>query len=243
MIYINRIINTHEPSGDDTYPYTIPSIRNLRTLEFRKPVTFLVGDNGSGKSSLIEAIAINSGFNPEGGGRNFNFTTYDTHSDLYKEIRLVRSPVRNPDGYFMRAETFYNLATEIDTIEQGIHTSYGFERLHEKSHGESFMNVFLYRFHGNGLYIFDEPEAALFVKSIFALLTQMRQLERLHSQFIIATHSPILLAYPGADIYTISEDGIELTTYEETAPYQLTKYFLNNYQRVLKDLFEGLEDE
>jgi len=238
MLYIEKIRNNHPP-GDDEYPFSIPALRNLKELVFRKDVTFITGENGTGKSTLIEALAINAGFNPEGGGRNFNFHTQQTHSELYKDLRLVRSYNRNKDGYFLRAESLYNVATEIDNLAKEdlrIYASYGNKSLHENSHGESFLTVLTNRLFGNGLYIFDEPEAGLSVKSLFALLVKMRELVEKDSQFIIATHSPILLAYPNADIYVINEDKFELTTYEETSQYQLTKYFIGNYESMISEL-------
>lgn len=235
MIYVKKITKkTPEDSG--RYPYNIPSIAHLDELKFDRDVTFITGDNGSGKSTIVEAIAVKAGFNPEGGGMNFNFNTCKTHSDLHENIVMTRGPVRNKDGYFMRAETFYNVATEIDRIAWGIHAYYGGGSLHKKSHGESFLSVFTNRFYGSALYIFDEPEAALSIKSIFSLMIKMKELVAKDSQFIIATHSPILLAYPDADIYSISDSGWNKVEYEETEQYRLTKYFVNNYGKVIDDL-------
>lgn len=239
MLYIERIVNLHKPSAEDGYPFQIPAIRTLRELKFRKPVTFIVGENGSGKSTLVEAIAVNAGFNAEGGSRNFNFSTNETHSQLYQELRVVRGPYRNRDGYFLRAESLYNVATEVDKIaaeDSRMLLSYGNRSLHQQSHGESFLALFLHRFGSNGLYIFDEPEAALSLKSMFALMIRMNELTHKDSQFIIATHSPILLAFPGAEIYQIGEHGIERTEYEQTEQYKVTKYFLNNHRDMLNEL-------
>ncbi len=237
MIYINRIRNTRLKKDRNTFPYNIPSIFNLEELEFRKSVTFIVGENGSGKSTLIEALAINSGFNPEGGSRNFNFKTQDSHSELYNNIKLVRSPCRNTDGFFLRAESFYNVASAITNIldKDQITRNYG-GSLHECSHGESFLALIHNRLSGNGLYIFDEPESALSFNSQLNLLTAIKQLAIKKSQFIIATHSPILLAYPDADIYHVSDSGLKLTNYEDTEQYGLTKYFLNNYKKMINEL-------
>lgn len=237
MLYIERIVNLRKPSADDGYPYDVPSIRNLRDFVFRKDVTFFVGENGAGKSTLVEAIAVNAGFNPEGGGRNFGFRTADTHSELYRDLRLVRGPVRNRDGYFLRAESMYNLATEIDQISYGIHGFYGGRSLHKRSHGESFLTVFTQRFFGNGLYILDEPESAFSARSVLAMMVRIRQLVEQDSQFIIATHSPLLLAYPGADIWMVGENGLERVDYKDTDPYRVTKFFLENPERMLDELF------
>lgn len=241
MLYIERIVNLHTPTAGDAYPFVIPAIRTLRELRFRAPVTFIVGENGSGKSTLVEAIAVNAGFNPEGGSRNFHFSTNATHSDLYNELRIVRGPYRNRDGYFLRAESMYNVATEVDKIaaeDSRMLDAYGNRSLHQQSHGESFLALFLHRFDSDGLYIFDEPEAALSLKSMFAMMIRMRELVGRNSQFIIATHSPILLAFPEAEIYAIGENGIEKTSYEQTEQYRVTKYFLNNHREMLKELLE-----
>jgi predicted ATPase len=219
----------------ESYPYNVLALKNLKELPFRKDVTFIIGENGSGKSTLVEAIAINAGFNPEGGGRNFNFKTNETHSELYKDLVLVRSPYRNKDGYFLRAESVYNLATNIAEMPDVLQY-YGNTSLHEQSHGESFLNIFINRLYGTGLYILDEPEAALSLQSTFSFLVRMKELVELKSQFIIATHSPILLAYPNADIYTVTEDGLELVEYEDTEQYIQTKYFLNNYEKMIAQL-------
>ena len=237
MVYIERIENTKLKKDRNIYPYNVPSIFNLEELKFRKSVTFIIGENGSGKSTLVEALAINAGFNPEGGSRNFNFRTQDSHSGLYNGIKLIRGPYRNTDGFFLRAESFYNVASEIDNIldKDQIIRNYG-GSLHERSHGESFLALVYNRLSGNGLYIFDEPESGLSINSQFSLLTAFKGLVEKESQFIIATHSPVLMAYPGADIYHISDNGLELIGYEDTEQYRLTKHFINNYEKMLDGL-------
>lgn len=241
MIYINRIRNAKPINERNTYPYNIQSLSNLDDLELRKSVTFITGENGSGKSTLIEAIAINAGFNVEGGGRNFNFSTLESHSSLFDYLKL-RWSARNKDGFFLRAESYYNFASNMDIMDadpQGgglIREFYGGKSLHEQSHGESFMALLVHRLYGNGLYIFDEPESALSLNSQFNVLVKMKELVNKNSQFIIATHSPILMAYPDADIYVASETGIELIDYESTEQYRLMKYFANNYQSFIADL-------
>lgn len=237
MIYISGIRNEKPHNERDAYPYNIPSTTRLEKLEFRRSVTFIIGENGSGKSTLVEAIAVNAGFNPEGGGRNFNFNTMTSHSELFEDLRLVRTAYRNRDGYFLRAESFYNVASEIDRVfspgdKQRIYGG----SLHEQSHGESFLALLHNRLNGNGLYIFDEPESALSIVSQFNMLTRIKQLVDKKSQFIIATHSPILMAYPDADIYSVTNSGIQLINYEDTEQYKLTKYFMNNYQRMIVEL-------
>jgi predicted ATPase len=209
---------------------------NLNELGFRKSVTFITGENGSGKSTLVEATALNAGFNPEGGGRNFNFRTQDSHSNLFNHLKLIRSAYREKDGFFLRAESFYNFASNLDQLGYEIKQYYGGKSLHEQSHGESFLALLVNRLYGNGLYIFDEPEAALSISSQFKMLVRMKELADKNSQFIIATHSPILMAYPNADIYVVSETGIDLIDYESTEQYRLTKYFINNYRQFLSEL-------
>ncbi|MBE6611091.1 MAG: hypothetical protein E7632_01250 [Ruminococcaceae bacterium] len=229
---------------DDRYLLALPVTRHLKRLTFDADVTFFAGENGTGKSTLIEAIAVRCGFNAEGGSRNFNFTTRKSHSALcaFLEIEPGRKKLR--DGYFLRAESFYNVATNIEELDRlpapgrKIIDSYGGRSLHEMSHGESFFTLMLNRFGGNGLYILDEPEAALSPSRTMAMLTLMRELCRRGAQFIISTHSPILLAYPDACIYELSEDGIRRTAYRDTGSYQTMKQFLDNPERMAKYLTE-----
>jgi len=216
------------------YPYTLPVIQQLNNLNLKENVTFLVGENGIGKSTILEAVAVNYGFNPEGGSKNFNFSTKATHSGLHQHLVLSKGTKYPQDGFFLRAESFYNLATEIERISLG--NAYGGKSLHEQSHGESFIALMLNRFRGNGLYLLDEPEAALSPSRQMAVLSIIDDLVKNNSQFIIATHSPILLAYPRAEIYVLTEAGISLTPYKETEHYLITKSFLNNPERMLKYL-------
>ena len=226
----------------ESYLNGIAAIRALskKPLLFNKPVVFFVGENGSGKSTLLEAIAVKYGFNAEGGTRDYGFETASTHSDLYKYLVLAKH-MRPRDGFFLRAESFYNFASDIDKrrrSDQLAYKNYGGQSLHERSHGESFAEVIKHRFFGKGLYILDEPEAALSVSSQYMLLSVIHKLVNDESQFIIATHSPILTGYPGADIYEFSEYGIERTAYEQTDNYRLTREFVNNRERICKMLFE-----
>ena len=202
----------------------------------------MIGENGSGKSTLLEAIAIAWGFNPEGGTKNFNFSTRTSHSDLWKNIRLSKSFRRPKDGFFLRAESFYNVATNIDKLDEEpfggppIKNSYGGYSLHAQSHGESFFSLMLNRFGGKGLYILDEPEAALSPTRQMAMLSRINQLVKEDSQFIIATHSPILMAYPHAQLLQIEDSRLVPTNYEDTEHYQVTKDFLNDHRRIIEYL-------
>jgi predicted ATPase len=218
----------------DEYPFCIPSLKELDVLEFHEDVTFFVGENGAGKSTLLEAIAVSLGFNAEGGNKNTQFSTSATHSELSDYLKIIRSFKKPKDGYFLRAESFYNLATYMDNT--GYLVGYGGESLHRQSHGESFMATLLNKFRGNGLYLMDEPEAALSPTRQMAALSAIHQLVEENSQFIIATHSPILLAYPRAKIYEFSSAGINEVKYTDTEHYEITKEFLNNYESMLKIL-------
>ncbi len=225
------------------YPFHIPAIRHLHRLEFHPAVTFLVGENGSGKSTLLEALAVKMGLNPEGGSRNFNFTTRDSLSELRDFLRVARSMSHPDDLYFLRAESFFNVATAIEQLDKGgggppLIESYGGNSLHEQSHGESFYALFMNRFGGHGLYLMDEPEAARSPMRQLGLLSIINDLVRQGSQLIIATHSPIILGYPRAWIYVFTEKGITRTPYQETEHYRVTRQFLEHPERMLKILME-----
>ena len=223
----------------DEYPFCVPAIRHLQRLEFHPAVTFFIGENGSGKSTLLEAVAVKLGFNAEGESKNFNFATRETHSDLHEHIRLERGIGHPTDDYFLRAESFYNLASQIEDLKV---SGYGDRSLHHQSHGEAFLSLLLNRLQGDGVYLFDEPEAALSPQRQLSVLTLLHRLVCHRSQLVIATHSPILLAYPNARIYQFSEDGITEVKYSETEPYRVMKDFLNRHGRMLEILLTA-EDE
>lgn len=225
---------------EDTYLRQLGPVQYLldgNCLDFDRPVTFLVGENGAGKSTLLEAIAVACGFNPEGGTRNFSFSTRATHSVLGEYLTPIRR--RYPrDGFFLRAESFYNVATNIDELEDLI-DSYGGVSLHHQSHGESFLALVQNRFGGKGLYLLDEPEAALSPGRLLTLIAEMDRLVKADSQLIIATHSPILMAFPNARLYQLSAQGIVPVAYRDTEHYQLTKQFFENPERMLHYLLDG----
>ncbi|MDF2924089.1 MAG: ATPase [Paenibacillaceae bacterium] len=217
-----------------SYPFTIPAIRALRSLEFKNNVTFLVGENGSGKSTLLEGIAYQCGFNTAGGSRNNYYEVDASRSYLGAHLRLSWLP-KITNGFFLRAETFYQFASHLDTMPESL-PYYGGRSLHEQSHGEAFLSLFKHRFGKKAIYLLDEPEAALSPARQMALLRIIKDLEQ-HAQFIIATHSPILLGYPDAQILNFDTCPIKEVRYEDTMHYILTRRFLENRQAVLKELF------
>ena len=240
-MFVRAIRKNEMPlDGAEAYLNQIPAISTLETLTLEKPVSYFIGENGAGKSTLLEAVAAAFGFNPEGGTRNFNFSTSRTHSGLFRYISLVKNPRPPKDGYFLRAESFYNAASYIDSIDEDglLSLSYGGKSLHAQSHGESFLSLALNRFGANGFYILDEPEAALSPMRQLSLLCRIHDLAENGSQFLIATHSPILMAYPDADIFLLDESGMRKTEYEQTEHYQITKRFLADPRSMLKTLFE-----
>ncbi len=234
--FIQRIGIDWNGIGRDSYLRDIDALKGLELLEFGKPVTFFVGENGSGKSTLLEAIAVAYGFNPEGGTKNYSFSTYDSHSELCEALRLSKGYRKANWGYFLRAESFYNVATKEIEYSDSEHPS---KKYHEKSHGESFLALAQSQLRGNGVYLFDEPEAALSPQRQLTLLMEIHECAKKGAQFIIVTHSPILLGLPDAEIMTFDEGRIHSCEYEDTDSYQVTEMFINNRKQVLDRLLNN----
>lgn len=235
-----RSVSIDRSAVDDpgAHPWAIPAIAKFESLSFHPKVTFLVGENGSGKSTLIEAIAVAARFNPEGGSKATRFETVKSDSTLHQALRLVRDPRYERDGFFLRAESFFNVATTIDALGIDLR-SYGGKSLHAQSHGESFLALVEHRFREDSLFLLDEPEAALSPQRQLSLLVLIDELvQRARCQFIIATHSPILMAYPHAKIVELSEAGIAEIEWTETEHYQITRDFLAAPERYFRKLFQ-----
>ena len=220
------------------YPFSIPAVSSLKKLEFHPSINFFVGENGSGKSTLVEAIAIRAGFNAEGGNKNFRSAHRPSESSLQHHVRLARGARREQGGFFLRAETMFNVSTEAEEYRD-----YGWADLHEMSHGEAFLWLSMNRFRNGGLFILDEPEAALSPQRQLALLARIHQLVLTGSQFIISTHSPILMAYPGATIFLLDRSGIQQVRYEDTEHYGVTRAFLQDPAGMLRRIFEDVEKD
>ena len=230
---IQGVIFDWDKIDKDSYLKGIRAFKGVEKLDFNKPITFFVGENGSGKSTLLEALAVAHGFNPEGGTKNYVFSTHDTHSELCDAIRIAKGYRKEKWGYFLRAESFYNVATQEEEYADITHPS---AKYHEKSHGESFLALAQNNMNPNGLYLFDEPEAALSPQRQLTLLMQIYRCAKEGAQFIIVTHSPILLGIPDADIYCFDNGRIHLCEYEDTESYQVTEMFINNRQMLLDRL-------
>lgn len=239
---LDKITVTLPATGSQDYPFNLPLIQNLAEIVFPSQVTFFVGENGTGKSTVLEAIATTVGFGREGGSKNINFKTSDestyTGTEKLSECLTLSWRKKALRGYFFRAESFFNVANYIDSLGGAAHEPYGGKSLHEQSHGESFLSFFKHHVTEGGFFIFDEPEAALSPQRQLALLSIIHQAcANPETQLIIATHSPILLAYPGATIYSFDNQKLEPITYTETKHYEITKSFLDNPDQYLKHLF------
>ncbi len=223
----------------ESYVYQIPAVANVDHLEFKSNITFFVGENGSGKSTLLEALAVACGLNPEGGTANYRFSTYDDYSDLSTAIKIKKGVSKPKWSYFLRAESFYNVAS---ALMRKYNDDGKMPDLHARSHGESFLD-FILKADKPGLYIMDEPEAALSPQRQLTLLIHLVKMAQKGAQFVIVTHSPILLAIPDADIYSFDEGAIRSVHYEDTESYQITKMFLDNRELMLKRLLAEEEEE
>ena len=223
------------------YPFSIPAVRGLPSLSLSNPVTFFVGENGSGKSTIVESIAVAAGFNAEGGTKNYNFSSQDTTSELKDAMTLIRGYRREKYGYFLRAESFYTTANYAESGTAFGPILFDGKRIHEQSHGEAFMSIIdTFR---PGLFIFDEPESALSPQKQLTLILAINQLVMQGSQFIIATHSPILLSYPKAVIFQLSDTGAEQVRYQATDHFRITRDFLNDPSYYLSELFDTSEPD
>lgn len=239
-LYVNNLKIDWSVISEDSYLRKIHSIAKIQKLTFEKPVTIFSGENGSGKSTLLEAIAKNYGFNAEGGTVNLKFETYNDTSELNQAITLAKGGMIR-SGYFLRAESFYNVATEYENLEPNGRGEKP-AGYHAMSHGESFI-AYITRFDSPGLFILDEPEAALSPNRQMELLLFINKMVHKKSQFIIITHSPILLAFPNADICNFSESGIKRISYEDTESYRIMELFINHKDRILDNLFNNSEQE
>lgn len=238
--YVRSVTLRPDSTPGSGYPWDLPAIRALADgIRLHPRVTYLIGENGSGKSTLLEAIAVAAGMNAEGGSSQFNFSTRESHSGLWGALRLVRGVHRPATDFFLRAESLFTAATYLEGLGPDSLRSYGGVSLHEQSHGESFLAVMINRFDPNGFYLLDEPEAALSTQNCLTCLRRIHELVQQNSQFVIATHSPIVLAYPDATIYSFDEDGLREVDYEDADPVRLTQSFLQARERFLHELLSG----
>ena len=235
--YVTAVRLQPDASPGGGYPWDLPAISALADeIRLHPRVTYLIGENGSGKSTLLEAIAVAAGMNAEGGSSNFSFSTRESHSGLWAAVRLVRGVHRPATDFFLRAESLFTAATYLEGLGPNSLRAYGGVSLHEQSHGESFLAVMINRFDPNGFYLLDEPEAALSTQNCLTCLRRIHELVQQNSQFVIATHSPIILAYPDATIYSFDNDGLHEVDYEDAEPVRLTQSFLQARERFLREL-------
>ena len=245
MPFIRSVSIDWDRVAPRSYLRDIPALRFDGPLRLEGNVAFFVGENGTGKSTLLEGIAVSWGFNPEGGGKNYRFSTYDSHSELHEAVRIVRNPGKPRHSYFLRAESFYNVASQAEeyrvsglgeSSEADFYARYGGKALHHQSHGESFLHLVEGEFRPGGLYLLDEPEAALSPQRQLTLLALVHDLARQGAQFIIATHSPILLGLPEAVILSFDGGAIHPCRWQETESYRVTELFINQRDRLLRQL-------
>jgi len=241
---IDATIKWNEVEDRESYPFCLGAISNTTKIDLRSKVTILVGENGTGKSTLLEGLAIAMGCSAEGGSRNFRFSTMDTHTQLHYYLRVARDSKPIRDIFFYRAETYYNFATEMKKLDAEpsfdpeIRHAYGGRELHQLSHGQSVIQLFRHRFRSNGLYIMDEPEAALSPARQLEVIGHVRNLTAAGAQFVIATHSPILMAIPGATIYEIGEVGLCATKYNSLPQVAIYRRLINDHERFIGSILE-----
>lgn len=233
--FIQSVLFDWDKISDESYLTNIEALYKVEKIDFMKPIALFVGENGSGKSTLLEAIAVAHGFNPEGGTKNYCFSTHDTHSELCNAITIAKGYRKEKWGYFLRAESFYNVATQEEEYADFAHPS---EEYHNRSHGESFLKMVQNNIQPNGLYFLDEPEAALSPQRQLTLLAEIYRCASDGAQFIIATHSPILLGIPNAELFSFDNGKIHTCRYEETESYKVTESFINNRERLLINLLD-----
>lgn len=232
-LLVRKININWDEISKDSYLKGIKSINSLEELKFSKPITFFVGENGSGKSTLLEAIAISLGFNAEGGTKNYRFSTFETHSELHNAMTVEKGFRKISWGYFLRAESMYNVGTQEIEYMGGVLTE---DSMHLKSHGECFLDTMISNIKNNGLYIYDEPEAALSPQRQLSLLVEMQEAIKIGCQFIVVTHSPILLSMPNAEIFSFDDDGLKSVEYEDTESYQITEMLINRREQLFRNL-------
>lgn len=240
--FIRNVSIDWDQIDHNSYLHSIQALKSMEILDFQKNITFFVGENGTGKSTLLEAIAVAYGFNPEGGTMNYRFRTFDDVSELSGAVRMVKGYRRARSNYFFRAESFFNVASKAEdyrdmTPKEIYYKRYGGKSLHEQSHGESFLAYFQ-SFDQEGLYIMDEPEAALSPQRQLTLFMQIAKMAENGSQFMIASHSPILLGIPGADIISFDGGTMRRCSYEETESYQVMEMFINHREPLIERLLD-----
>ncbi len=243
--YVSRFsLKSELIESTERYPFNLPALRNLDYVELHPKITFFIGENGSGKSTLLEALAVSLGFNPEGGTKNFGFATRESHSDLHQFLRVAKGIKKPRDGFFLRAESFFNVASEIERLDEEpggppIIDSYGGKSLHEQSHGESFLALLMNQFGGQGLYVLDEPEATLSPQRQLKAIARIHELIGERSQFIIATHSPLIMAYPDAWIYACTANGLQRVDYKDTEHFRVMRDFMANPDAAIDLVIKG----